>query len=171
MDNKYPIHADPRPKRRKDKENPYTIYSVGKNTDHPQYYVEFDDGEGVHQCVEVTEKQFYDFEANELADLSHLNEIDRHYGYSTADEATHDTTIEAVLFLLVKEELYRSFMFLTEVQKRRICMYYYEHLTYEQIAAQEGCTKMPVKRSIEDAKEKIKNFLYDRGYFLPKSEV
>jgi len=31
MDNNYPVNADPRPKRRKDKDNPYTIYSIGKS--------------------------------------------------------------------------------------------------------------------------------------------
>lgn len=34
MDNN-PKNSDPRPKRRKDKDNPYTIYSIGSETDHP----------------------------------------------------------------------------------------------------------------------------------------
>lgn len=97
-----------------------------------------------------------------------MNEIDRHYGYGTSAEEPYDTTIEAVLYLLVKEQLYRSFAFLTDVQKRRIYLYYYEKLTYDQIAAREGCTKMPVKRSIEDAKAKIKNFYVKGATFRPK---
>ena len=171
MDNNYPTNADPRPKRRKDKDNPYTIYSIGKDTGYPKYFVEFDDGEGIHQCVEITEEQFQDFDKNELKDLSHLNEIDRHYGYGILDEEAYDTTVETVLYLLVKELLYRSFDFLTLTQKHRIHLYYYENLTYEQIAEKEGCTKMPVKRSLEDAKEKIKKYLCERGYFSTNSEV
>ena len=171
MDNNYPTNADPRPKRRTDKDNPYTIYSIGKDTGYPKYFVEFDDGEGIHQCVEITEEQFQDFDKNELKDLSHLNEIDRHYGYGILDEEAYDTTVETVLYLLVKELLYRSFDFLTLTQKHRIHLYYYENLTYEQIAEKEGCTKMPVKRSLEDAKEKIKKYLCERGYFSTNSEV
>ena len=171
MDNNYPTNADPRPKRRKDKDNPYTIYSIGKDTGYPKYFVEFDDGEGIHQCVEITEEQFRDFDKNELKDLSRLNEIDRHYSYGTPAEEAYDTTVEAVLFRLVKEQLFNSFSFLTPTQKRRIRLYYYENLTYEQIAEIEGCTKMPVKRSLEDAKEKIKIFLQARGYFSTNSEV
>ncbi|MBE6711482.1 MAG: sigma-70 family RNA polymerase sigma factor [Ruminococcaceae bacterium] len=147
------------------------MYSIGKDTGYPKYFVEFDDGEGIHQCVEITEEQFQDFDKNELKDLSHLNEIDRHYGYGIPDEEAYDTTVETVLYLLVKEQLYRSFDFLTLTQKHRIHLYYYENLTYEQIAEKEGCTKMPVKRSLEDAKEKIKKYMCERGYFSTNSEV
>ena len=80
MDNSYPEKADPRPKRRKNKDNPYTIYSVGLDTDHPRYFVEFDDGEGVHQCVELDDRNFNAFDLFELEDLAQMNETDRHYG-------------------------------------------------------------------------------------------
>lgn len=35
---------DPRPKRRKSKDNPYTIYSIGIESDAPRFYVSFRDG-------------------------------------------------------------------------------------------------------------------------------
>ena len=35
MDTRYPENADPRPKRRKDKDNPYTIYTIGADTESP----------------------------------------------------------------------------------------------------------------------------------------
>ena len=49
-------------------------------------------------------------------------------------------------------------------------MYYFGGLTYEEIAEKEHCTKMPVKRSIDAALEKIKKFLEMRGYFWLKCE-
>ena len=76
--NNYPLNADPRPQRYKDKDNPYTIYTIEKDTDHPKYFVEFNDGEGGHQCVEVTKKVFWTFDNYELADVSYKNECNRH---------------------------------------------------------------------------------------------
>lgn len=47
MDTKYPNNIDPRPKRRKDKDNPYEIFTVGIETDNPHFYISFTDGQGV----------------------------------------------------------------------------------------------------------------------------
>ena len=48
---------------------------------------------------------------------------------------------------------------LSPVQRRRLISYFYEGMTYEQIAEKEGCTKMPVKRSIDAALGKLKKEL------------
>lgn len=37
MDKYYPKNIDPRPHRRHNKDNPYTIFTVGINTDIPHY--------------------------------------------------------------------------------------------------------------------------------------
>ena len=79
MDTKYPNNIDPRPKRRKDKDNPYEIFTVGIETDNPHFYISFTDGQGVKVCMEI-EKELYElFDKYELDDLSFLNEQDRHY--------------------------------------------------------------------------------------------
>ncbi len=44
MDVKHPENIDPRPKRRKDRDNPYTIFSTGTGSDEPHYYLSFRDG-------------------------------------------------------------------------------------------------------------------------------
>ena len=97
MDTRYPENADPRPKRRKDKDNPYTIYTIGADTESPKYFVEFDDGEGQHHCIELTAELFADFDGNELQDVSYMNEADRHYGEVIGEPATDDITTETVL--------------------------------------------------------------------------
>ena len=121
--------ADKRPKRRKDKNNPYTIYSVGIETDHPRYFVEFDDSEGTHQCIEIDEKNFKLFDQFELEDLSYLNEINRHYGELDNKELSteDDTTWQTVLSRLDHERLHSFIDQLPEIQKRRLQLYYFEN--------------------------------------------
>lgn len=48
---------------------------------------------------------------------------------------------------------------LTNTQKRRIKMYYFEDLTLQEIAKIEGCSIKNVHKSIEQAKEKLKEIL------------
>ena len=44
------------------------------------------------------------------------------------------------------------------IQKRRLILYYFQGLTYEQIAEMESCTKRAVKFSVDIAVEKLKKF-------------
>ena len=48
---------------------------------------------------------------------------------------------------------------LTNTQKRRIKMYYFEDLTLQEIAKIEGCYIKNVHKSIEQEKEKLKEIL------------
>lgn len=74
----YRPKKDPRPCRRKDKDNPYEIFSVGIDTDTPHFYVSFKDGQGVQICMEIDKAVFDLLDRFELDDLSFLNEWDRH---------------------------------------------------------------------------------------------
>ena len=66
---------------------------------------------------------------------------------------------EVVLKKIQAETLHTAMKKLPEMQRRRMQMYYFEDMTYEQIARKEGCTKMPVKRSIEAGIERLKKEL------------
>ena len=57
------------------------------------------------------------------------------------------------------EELYKAISKLPKVQKRRLKLYYFEDLTLQKIADIEGCSVKNVYKSIELAKEKLKNLL------------
>mgnify|MGYP004648964601 FL=1 len=161
MDNK-------RPKRRKDKYNPYTL-----SKDNKKYYVSFKNADGKIQKTEVDKAVFEAFDGFELDDISIMNEAERHYEYSELTEETwnrravHKTkTVEDIILTVFENEmLSKAICELTEIQRKRLLLYYYDHLTYEQIAKIEGCTKMPVMRSIKKAEEKIKKFFKKRGYF------
>ena len=48
---------------------------------------------------------------------------------------------------------------LPEVQKRRLQMYFFDGLTYEEIAVREGCSYQAVQKSIAAALKKIRKFL------------
>jgi RNA polymerase sigma factor (sigma-70 family) len=63
---------------------------------------------------------------------------------------------EAVSDNIRMERLNRAIMELPEIQRRRFMLHFDLGLTYEQIGAMEGCTKMPIKRSIDRAIEKIR---------------
>lgn len=59
MDVNHPKNnIDPRPKRRRDKDNPYEIFTVGIETHHPLYYIRFKDGLSVEHCLEITKELF-----------------------------------------------------------------------------------------------------------------
>ena len=55
-------------------------------------------------------------------------------------------------------KIHRAISELPEIQKRRLILYYFQGLTYEQIAEMEGCTKRAVKFSVDIAVEKLKKF-------------
>ena len=164
MDGNHPKNIDPRPKRRKDRDNPYTIFTIGLKTDRPQFSLSFRDVNGTHHCMEIGRELFEALDQFELDDISFMNEMDRHYEQSEQTEASlarrateqQDTVEETVQQLMDAEALHRAIAQLPETQRRRLVLYYFGNFTYEQIAEMEGCTKRAVKFSVDIAIEKLK---------------
>ena len=171
MGGNHPSDIDPRPKRRKDKDNPYEIFTTGLGTAQPHYFLAFVDSTGAEQCVEIDKALFDVFDRSELDDISFMNEVDRHYEQSEQTEASLNRraaqpqeSVEETVFQRVEVEILRqSIAKLPEKQRRRLVLYYFGGFTYEQIAETEGCTVMPVTRSIDAAIENLKNFFEMRG--------
>ena len=167
MDGNHPKNIDPRPKRRRAKDNPYELYTVGIHTDRPRFYIAFIDCEGVHRELEIDKALFETLNRFELDDLSFLNEVDNHYEHSELTEASLNarafcqpvTVEEIALQHFQNEHLHTAIAQLPEKQRTRLILYYFGELTYEQIAEMEGCTIMPVKRSIDAALKNLKKFL------------
>ena len=88
MGGHHPKNIDPRPKRRKDKDNPYEIFTTGLGTAQPHYFLAFVDSTGVEQCMEIDKALFDTFDRFELDDLSFMNKRDRHYERSEQTEAS-----------------------------------------------------------------------------------
>lgn len=155
MDNK-------RPKRRKDKYNPYTLH-----TEKGKYYISFTDANNCIQKVLISKKIFDSFNKFELEDISWMNEYDRHYEHSEIYESTlHERgaiNVECMEEYLDNtqdmENLHMAIKNLPEVQKRRLKKYYFEEKTFDEIAFEEGCTYQGIQRSVYRAVAKIKNIL------------
>ncbi|MBD8925299.1 MAG: sigma-70 family RNA polymerase sigma factor [[Eubacterium] rectale] len=166
MDGNHPKNKDPRPKRRKDRDNPYTIFTVGINTDSPHYYVAFTDSHEDRHCEEIDQELFNVLDRFELEDLSIMNEMDNHYEHSELSEESLNAraanpleSLEDTVFTRLQyKQLHIAIDDLPEIQKRRISLYYFNGYTFEQIARMEGCTKRAVKKSVDGAIEKLKNY-------------
>ena len=74
MDGYHPKNKDPRPKRRKERDNPYTIFTTGICTDSPQYWLSFTDNQGERHSLEIGRELFDALDRFELDDLSVMNE-------------------------------------------------------------------------------------------------
>ena len=150
------------PKRRKDKYNPYTIGT----TEDGRHWLTFSDGQSDQHHFEISAAVFELLDSFELDDLSYLNELDRHYEQSELTEASlYDRAVhrpatveESALQSMEYAQLHRAISELPEIQKRRLILYYFQGLTFEQIAGMEGCTKRAVKFSVDIAVEKLKKF-------------
>ena len=153
---------DNRPKRRKSKDNPYTLYTEDK-----KFYISFVDVNNNLQKIEVSQKVFESFNRFELDDISQMNEYDRHYEHSEIYEnALNRRNVSDVQSLEEyfdnaqdAENLHMAISKLPDVQKRRLKKYYFEEKTFEEISLEEGCTYQCVQRSVYRAVEKIKNIL------------
>lgn len=164
MDAKHLGKPDPRPKRRKDRDNPYTIFSVGKNTENPHFYLSFVDGQGVPICTEISEPVFRELDRLELADLSYLNRADKYLDDGgltdeilSTQASVHQESLENIIFKQADNDaLHTAILNLPETQRRRLVLYYYGRYTYDQIAKQEGCTKVAVKLSVDIALAALK---------------
>lgn len=153
---------DKRPKRRKDKYNPYTLHKENE-----RYYVSFIDSNNKFQKIEISQEVFESFNKFELEDVSQMNEYDRHLEHSEVDENTlyqksvssEQPLEEYFENVQVTENLHIAINKLPEVQKRRLKKYYFEEKTFEEIALEEGCTYQSIQRSVYRAAAKIKNIL------------
>lgn len=151
-----------RPKRRKDKYNPYTLTEKEDKN-----FLSFRDGQGVLQEFQITKELFEVLNRFELDDLSILNEWDRHYEHSELTEASlydraampPESVEETVFRNLRYEALYKAIEQLPETQRRRLVLYYFAGFTYAQIADKEGCKYQTVQESIYAALKKLKKLL------------
>jgi RNA polymerase sigma-70 factor (ECF subfamily) len=152
-----------------DNKNPYTLNTeIVEGITH--YYISFTDEENIYRKIEVSRPVYLEFLRFVKTERNLRRWDERHTEQSELTDETlykralhppksvEDTTFDS----LRNEQLRLAIQELPEIQRRRFLLYHEFGLTYEQIAEMEGCTEMPVKRSIDRAKEKIiekiKNF-------------
>ena len=119
--------------------------------------------------MEIQKELFDMLNQFELDDLSILNEWDRHIEHfeQTEQSLNHrayykaESVEEKVLRNIEYEQLHKTISELPETQRRRLTLYYFRGLTYEQIARMEGCSHPAVIKSVSAAIEKIRKILSD----------
>ena len=167
MDDKKNQHIDPRPKRRKSKDNPYSLFTVGIQHGSPQYYVSFKTTSGHHVCMEIAQSIFEALDKFELNDLRYLNEIDNHYEHSEMTEASLSKRAmhkpecfdDTVLSRMQNERLKKYIAMLPAIQRKRLVMHYYGQFTCKQLAELDNCSVIAVKKSLETARKNLKKLI------------
>lgn len=148
-----------RPKRRRDKEDPYTILKKDSN-----YYVKFKDVNGVDKIVEVTKEVFDCFNEFELKYVSEMNEFDRHIEHYQLDEYSlekRNIRIEPTLEELYEnkcemQNLYKIIWLLPQIQRNRVIKNFMYSKSLKDIAEEENCSYQSVQKSVKIALEKMK---------------
>lgn len=146
---------DIRPKRRKFKDNPYTLESI---KDENIFYIIFTDHTGLHKIC-VSEEIFNLFDESEKYENAKLKEYSVHIEHSEQSEISLNT--KNVLYIKGLEEQVIDNIFYTELkkyiselsdaQRKRIIDYYFYNKTLKKIALDDGCSITAVKHSIDRA--------------------
>lgn len=150
------------PKRRKYKDNLYTLSTIDNH-----YYILFRDSSNMPRIVEV-KKEIYDiFNQFELDDLKELNEYDRHIEHlELTDESIYKKVInneDGIDDLIIRnstyDELINAINKLSNTQRRRIKMYYFDELDLKTIASIEHTSFQMISKSIKQAINNLKKIL------------
>lgn len=153
-----------RPKRRKYKDNPYTLkYVEEKNI----YIVSFKDVKGHLQEVEVSKEIYKVFDLFELQDIRELNEYDRHIEHSEIYENNLEVRAkdkplsleDEVIRKSTLDELKKAIELLPTVQKNRIKKYYFDDKSEVDIAKEEKVSQKNVSKSLSVAIKNLKEIL------------
>ena len=126
------------------------------------YYAKFTDGQGIEQITEL-DSEVYNVIHNSQKGISSQARKDRRYGLCSFDESIGETDIidDAEQTEVLLKKVRQHICELTEVQQRRIRLYYIEGKTLKQIAEIEGASHPSVLESITAAI----NILKSKKYF------
>lgn len=149
-------------KRRRSKYNPYYLEVIDN-----KYIVTFIDSKNNTQIVEINEEIYQAFNQFELDDLREMNQFDRHIEHSEVFEETlyyrvlkKCKSIEnTVINKIILDEIYSYINSLSEIQKRRIKLYYFNELPLKQIAILEQSTHQAISKSIRLGIVKIQKIM------------
>ena len=108
--------------------------------------------------------------AQEMRDIRHTTK-DGYTEGETEDlvELTGESVEDTVIRQMEIETLQKAMQSLTPVQRERLHFYFFEGMTYRQIAAKEGVGEKNIRESINGAVKKIKKYNYIR--FATREEI
>ena len=102
-----------------------------------------------------------------MRDLSELNEYDNHIEHLELYDETLERRIihkqelieDVIIRKVTFEKLHDAIQQLSEIEKRRIKMYYFEDKTLEEIAKIENTSHQAISKSLQNSIKKLKNLL------------
>ena len=155
---------DKHSKRNKSKDNPYTL-SYNETTS--SYVVEFKDNKNNFHKVEISDEVYQAFDKFELEDISQIHKYRKHIEHSEVYEESlyhrvvnQGKSVETIIEeKFLNDSLKSAIEKLTNTQKRRIKLYYFEDLNFKEIAKLEKCDESSVRESIYSSIEKIRKIL------------
>ncbi len=141
----------------------YIVYTNKKN----KHIAIFKDSENKIKRVEISNIVFELLINEKKKEKSQQNEYDRHIEHSEIYENNLPSRVmdkpisleEQFENKLINKELKEAINSLSELQKRRIQMYYFENKTLREIAEIEGCAIMSIKDSLDVAINKLEKKL------------
>ena len=121
------------------------------------YYAAFIDGQGIEQTTEL-EKDVYDAINDSQTQISSRARKDRRYGLCSFDESIGEADIidDSAQTEELLKKVWEHMSELTELQQRRIHLYYIEKKTLKEIADMEGSALQSVHESIVSAINNLK---------------
>lgn len=155
---------DKHSKRNRSKDNPYIL---NVDIEFKIYTVEFVDVNKKKHRVEVSEQVYHAFDEFELDDISQIHKFRKHIEHNEVyDESLFNRALNVPISVeeqveqnIMVEQLKCAINQLSEVQKRRIKMYYFDDMKLREIAKKEGCSIMSVKDSINIGLKKLEQIL------------
>lgn len=136
--------------------------------------VEFKDNDCIVHKIEVSESVYQAFDSFELQDISQIHKYRRHIEHlELTDELLSKRLFEKNITIeekveqqILYEELKKAIEQLSDIQKQRIKVYYFENLSLDEIARKQGTTHQAVSKSIHRGIEELKKSLRNFPYFF-----
>ncbi len=173
---------DIRPIRNRNKDNPYHLFSDENNN----IYVVTITNEDGEIRVSITKELFElldELEKNEAKiiqqDKRHLEQKLKYTTSENDEQLEQNEILEIILYKRAKEKpisledkviqkieyerLNQAINSLSEMQRRRILLYFKHNLSFSQIGEIEGCNKMAVKFSIDKALEELRKKFFEKN--------
>lgn len=154
---------DRQQKRKRCKDNPYTL-ELNEN----KYIIKFKDIRNDLCELAITEDLYQVFNKFELEDISQMHKYERHIEHSMIYEENlykrsfekqmdlesyviNKLTVEQIK-IIIKNSL-------SEIQKMRLHLYFYENKTLQEIATIQGTTHQAISKCIKNSIKKIREII------------
>lgn len=153
---------DKRPKRNRDKYNPYYLHS---DKERGIYRIHFSNGSKEYK-LKISKELFENLDDIEKYEAKKI-QYDKRYieqSYQT-DISLYNKAVNKPLGVdekIIKDndykKLYKAITNLSEMHRRRILLYYKHNLSMSEIAEIEGCSKVAIKYSIDIALKQLREY-------------